>query len=541
MLLQRLHHRVLSTRIFKSPLPPLEFPQKTTWQLIQEMDDHFHKPAVVCGVNHTTITFGELVDKVNAIATSLSERGIGKGDVVLTNSVNCIEYPLICQGVDNISTISDTTTALGAILSPAPPLFRGDELAIQMKAANAKLVITHHTVQDAAKDAIAIAPIDKNRQFCIGPSDHFESFDNLLRPKSRVGDYPIPELDLFRDVSHLPFSSGTTGPPKGVKLSFHNMTANALQSGTAEKMGSHALTVLPYYHIYAGMLLNMFLLQGVAQVTLPKFEPEIFLTALEKYKIEKAHIVPPIAAFLAKHPLVDKYDLSATKILISGAAPMGEGLQEEISKRLGCIMKQAYGMTELSPVVNYSLDGDVKTGSSGKLVFNTELRVVCPEKKRDLDVNEVGELWYRGPQAMLGYLNNDEATKSTVTDCGFVKTGDIGYIDEDHHVFIVDRLKELIKYKGHQIAPAELEDVVLSHPSVADVGCIRGYDEKNEEVPKACVVLKEGHQLTEQELMEYTNSRVAPFKKIRQVVFINAIPKSASGKILRRELQAQYK
>ncbi|OQR82497.1 4-coumarate-CoA ligase [Achlya hypogyna] len=529
---QRRLHSTKQQRIFKSPLPPLEFPEKTTWQLVKEMaaTDRRHSPAVICGVTHESMTFGELVTKVEAIATSLSERGIGKGDVILTNAVNCIEYPLICQA----------TTALGAILSPAAPLFRGDELANQMKAANAKFVITHHTVQDAAKEAIGLAPVAKDRQLCIGPSDHFEPFTNLLQPSGVPGSYPKPVLDLSKDVSHLPFSSGTTGPPKGVKLSFRNMTVNALQAGAAERMGPQALAVLPYYHIYAGMLLNMFLLQGVSQVVLPKFDPEGFLTAMQRYKIEKAHIVPPIAAFLAKHPSVDKYDLSATKVLISGAAPMGEELQDAIEARLGVTVKQAYGMTELSPVVNYSFDNDIKAGSSGTLVYNTELRVVCPEKGHDLAEREVGELWYRGPQAMLGYLNNDEATKATVTPCGFVKTGDIGYVDEDHHVFIVDRLKELIKYKGHQIAPAELEDVVLSHPSVDDVGCIRGYTSENDEVPKACVVLKAGHSLTEQEIMDYANERVAPYKKIRQVVFIDAVPKSASGKILRRQLQAQF-
>ncbi|EQC33855.1 hypothetical protein SDRG_08536 [Saprolegnia diclina VS20] len=536
MLLRRLASRRLSTaaqRIFASPLPTIEFPLKTTWELIQESaatPDQMHKPAVICGVTHESMTYGELAANVEKIATSLSERGIGQGDVVLTNAVNCIEYPLIAQAV----------TALGAILSPAPPLFRGDELAVQMKAANVKLVITHHTVQAAAKEAIALAPVASDRQFCIGPSTDFEPFSNLLSPSALPGTYPKPTLNLLEDVSHLPFSSGTTGPPKGVKLSFWNMTVNPLQASYAERMGPHALAMLPYYHIYGGMLLNMFLFQGVAQVVLPKFEPHTFLAAMQRYKIEKAHIVPPIAAFLAKHPLVDEYDLSATKALISGAAPMGQELQDAITDRLGLTMKQAYGMTELSPVVNYSMDDNVKPGSSGVLVHNTELRVVCPEKGHDLDKHQVGELWYRGPQAMLGYLNNDDATKATMTDCGFVKTGDLGYVDDDHHVFIVDRLKELIKYKGHQIAPAELEDVILSHPSVDDVGCIRGYNADKEEEPLACVVLKPGHSVTAEDIMEYANSRVAPFKKVRQVQFIDAVPKSASGKILRRELQARF-
>ncbi|KAF0705845.1 hypothetical protein As57867_006883, partial [Aphanomyces stellatus] len=276
------------------------------------------------------------------------------------------------------------------------------------------------------------------------------------------------------------------------------------------------------------------------QVIFPKFDLPAFLHALQEYKIEKAHIAPPIAAVLAKHPVVDNYDLSATKYLISGAAPMGAALENAVKARLGVKVKQAYGMTEASPAVNYSRDDHEVPSSSGHIVPNTELRVVCPSSQNDLSPNEVGELWYRGPQVMLGYLNNDEATENTISPCGFLKTGDLGYVDDLGNVYVVDRLKELIKYKGHQIAPAELEDVLMKHPKVMDAACIRGYNEDREELPKACVVVKAGEVLSAEELMEFVAAQVAPYKKIRQVVFVETIPKNSAGKILRRELQAVH-
>ncbi|RLO05560.1 hypothetical protein DYB28_014532, partial [Aphanomyces astaci] len=228
------------------------------------------------------------------------------------------------------------------------------------------------------------------------------------------------------------------------------MAINLVQMGHSESFNSPAMIVLPYYHIYASTLMNMVLVSGYAQVILPKFDHRQFLHCLQRYRITKAHIVPPIATFLAKHPIVDEYDLSALRMLVSAAAPLGAGLQDAVHLRLGIQVKQCYGLTELSPIVNYSKDGHSKPASTGTLVPHTELRVVCPSSGADLPPDQVGELWYRGPQVMLGYLDNDQATEDTTTTCGFLKTGDLGYIDNDGHVFVVDRLKELIKYKGHQ-------------------------------------------------------------------------------------------
>ncbi|CAK4638503.1 unnamed protein product [Aphanomyces euteiches] len=502
--------------IFKSPHGSIDLTPRTAWDIVKETSiAHADKPALICGVKHEQLTHGEFLHRVELLATGLAERGVGKG------------------------TLYHAITALGATMSPASPMFSATDVARQIEASNATFLVTHETTEDAARDAAILGRISPDNCFCIGTPKHFQPFSVLYGSSKR--DLPPVSLDIMSDVNYLPFSSGTTGVPKGVKLTFWNMAINMLQMGHGEVFNSPAMLVLPYYHIYASTLMNTVLISGQPQVVLPKFDHEKFLECLERYQISKAHIVPPIASFLAKHPLVDKYDLSSMQYVISAAAPLGAGLEEAVKERLGITVKQCYGMTELSPIVNYSKDNDLKSASTGQLVPNTELRVVCPSSGKDLGPNEVGELWYRGPQVMQGYLNNEEATSSTTTQCGFLKTGDLGYIDDDGHIYVVDRLKELIKYKGYQVAPAELEDVILTHPKVLDVACIRGYNEEREEVPKACVVVRPNETLTSEELMEFVASRVAPYKKVRQVAFVPEIPKNPSGKILRRELQEQHK
>ncbi|KAL3666997.1 hypothetical protein V7S43_007942 [Phytophthora oleae] len=348
---------------------------------------------------------------------------------------------------------------------------------------------------------------------------------------------PFPDLPkIIPDgVVLLPFSSGTTGRPKGVELTARAMYACGARVASLEPDADYTLAVLPFYHVAATMFFHVTIFKRMTLIVLPRFEPGSFLRVIEKFKLDTVNVVPPIIQFLAKHPLVDKYDLSTMNRLGSGADPLGDKLVEAARNRLGLPVLQSYGMTELAGTVTHSSATEYRDGASGKLLPNTELRVRCLETGVDLPTNRQGELLIRSPGAMKGYFDNPNATREIFTDDGFICTGDVGYIDQDGYIFIVDRLKELIKYKGHQVAPAEIKDVVNSHPQVADSCCVRSIDLATGEIPKAFVVLKfHGDEpLTPEVLMTYVASKVAGFKRV------DAIPKSAAGKILRRKLQIQ--
>ncbi|GMF39905.1 unnamed protein product [Phytophthora lilii] len=343
------------------------------------------------------------------------------------------------------------------------------------------------------------------------------------------------------DVVTLPFSSGTTGRPKGVELTGYAMLATSAQLSALEEDLPYFLGLLPFYHILANLLFHATMYKGLALVVLPRFEPETFLGVVQKYRLEKLTLAPPLVLFLAKHPIVDKYDLSSVKIVSCGGAPMGKELERAVEKRIGARVLQAYGMTEFAGGVSNCSLHHAREGSTGRLLPNVQMKVKDLKTDEDLPANKTGELLFRTPSMMKGYYNDPEANRATFTDDGFIRTGDIGYIDQDGYVFIVDRLKELIKYKGHQVAPAELEDVLNHHPSVADACCVRGFDAATaEEIPKAFVVLNQGDtSVTADDLMAFVADRVAGYKRVREVEFISAIPKSTSGKVLRRELQQQ--
>jgi acyl-CoA synthetase (AMP-forming)/AMP-acid ligase II len=301
------------------------------------------------------------------------------------------------------------------------------------------------------------------------------------------------------------------------------------------------LGLLPFFHIMATMLFHSCVYKGRALVVLPRFEPEIFLQVVEKYKLEKLIIAPPVALFLAQHPMVAKYDLSHVKQMGCGGAPLGIEVERMAEKRMNATVLQGFGMTELAGATTYSTSEAKRIGSAGKLLPNALLKVKSLTTGAELPPNEVGELLFHTPQLMRGYFNNPEATKAAFDEDGYLRTGDIGYIDDDGFVFIVDRIKELIKYKGHQVAPAELEDVLNNHPSVADACCVRGLDVKTgEEIPKAYVVLKQGApKVTAEDIIAFVQTKVAPYKFVRELEFIETIPKSLSGKILRRVLQVK--
>jgi acyl-CoA synthetase (AMP-forming)/AMP-acid ligase II len=339
----------------------------------------------------------------------------------------------------------------------------------------------------------------------------------------------------------LPYSSGTTGLPKGVMLTHRNMVANIVQTDGLEEINAEEvlIAILPFYHIYGmEVIMNISLWHGATVVTLPRFDLEQFLQTLQDYKVTRAHLVPPIVLALAKHPIVDKYQLSLQRIT-SGAAPLSAELAEECATRLNCIVKQGYGLTETSPVTHINPDTNWKYGAAGVGIRNTETRIVAVETAKDLPVGERGEVWIRGPQVMKGYLNNNGATEITIDSEGWLHTGDIGYYDHEGFLYVVDRLKELIKYKGYQVPPAELEALLLTHPAVADAAVIPKPDEEAGEIPKAFVVLKAGHDAAAEDIMEFVAERVSPQKRIRALEFVDSVPKSASGKILRRVLIEQ--
>jgi 4-coumarate--CoA ligase len=295
---------------------------------------------------------------------------------------------------------------------------------------------------------------------------------------------------------------------------------------------------LPFFHIYGmQVLMNSTLTAGGTIVTMPRFELEPFLQLHQDYKITRTFVAPPVAVLLAKQPVVDNYDLSSLEQIFSGAAPLSAELAQEVGKRLGCEVVQGYGMTELSPVSHLTPKGQFKPGSVGVTAPNTETMIVDPGTGEPLGVGADGEVWVRGPQVMAGYLNNERATADTIDADGWLHTGDIGHIDEDGHLYIVDRLKELIKYKGFQVAPAELEAMLLTHPAIADAAVIGRPDEEAGEIPVGFVVVKPGHELTEDDVMTFVASQVATYKQLRQVTFLDAVPKSPSGKILRRLLR----
>jgi 4-coumarate--CoA ligase len=325
-----------------------------------------------------------------------------------------------------------------------------------------------------------------------------------------------------------------------VVLTHRNLVANIAQTlGPLDvEPDEKLIAVLPFFHIYGmQVLMNVGLVAGATIVTMPRFDLEQFLQLHQDHGITRSFVAPPIAVALAKHPIVDQYDLSALRQVFSGAAPLSAELALETGARLECEVVQGYGMTELSPVSHLTPPGRYKPGSVGVTAPNTELRIVDPVTGESLGHDADGEVWVRGPQVMVGYLNNPEATAATIDDDGWLHTGDIGHVDEDGHLFIVDRLKELIKYKGFQVAPAELEAVLLTHPAIADAAVIGRPDDEAGEIPVAFVVLKDGQRATEDEICAFVAEQVATYKQLGAVTFIDAVPKSASGKILRRMLR----
>jgi acyl-CoA synthetase (AMP-forming)/AMP-acid ligase II len=482
------------------------------------------REALVDGPSGRTLSYAALAENVGGLATGLAARGIGKGDVVAIYLPNLPEYALVFHGV----------CTAGAVNTTVNPLYTAGELAHQLRDSGARMLVTVPPFLDAAREAAA--EVGGIELVVVGEAEGATPLAELIVPSAGQADV---EIDPGKDLAVLPYSSGTTGMPKGVMLTHRNLVANVNQANASLQVGPGdvLIGVLPFFHIY-GMttIMNLALHAGAKIVTMPRFELEQFLDLIEAHSVTHIFIVPPIALALAKHPAVEGRDLSSLRVTMSGAAPLGAELAGQVSERIGSVVMQGYGLTETSPVTHCNpIDpGRAKPGTIGPPLPGTEARLVDPESGDDLRTGERGELWIRGPQVMSGYLDNPEATAATIDEDGWLHTGDIAVVDDDGYFQIVDRLKELIKYKGFQVPPAELEALLISHPAVTDAAVIGVPDEEAGELPKAFVVAEENAR--DDELLEYVAERVAPQKRIRLIERVEEIPRSPSGKILRRVL-----
>jgi acyl-CoA synthetase (AMP-forming)/AMP-acid ligase II len=519
--------------MYSSPQPPLDFPRSSLVDFVlARTSERGPRAALICAVTGRSVSYAELPGLVDRTAAGFAALGIRKGDVCAVFAPNSPDYVVAMLAI----------ARLGAVATTASPVYTKDDLAKQLKDSGARLLLTAAALAPIWRAAIEGSAVERIVTFDAGAVDEPGSPATIpFATLAATGGTPPRVAIEPHDLALLPYSSGTTGLPKGVMLTHANIIANILQVDAAgHYIDGEDTTVafLPFFHIYGlTVIVFMSLWAGATAVVMPRFELEPYLALVERHRATLLHVVPPVVVAFAKHPLLAGRDFSFVRKLFSGAAPLGADVIEQCTRRLGCMVQQGYGMTEASPATHVTTE-DVarrKPGSIGRPVANTESRVVDPETGRDVVPGVDGEIWVRGPQVMRGYLNRPDATRETVDAEGWLHTGDIGHADADGDFYVVDRLKELIKYKGMQVPPAELEAALLSHPAVADAAVVPLADADCGEIPRAFVVLKA--KATAEDLMAHVAAQVTPYKKVRRVDFVDAIPKSPSGKILRRLLR----
>jgi acyl-CoA synthetase (AMP-forming)/AMP-acid ligase II len=508
--------------VYRSPYPDVEVPEVGLAEFVLgPAPARGQRPALIEAASGRAISYGELPAAVEATAAALHRLGLGRGDVAAVCAPNCPEFAIAFLAV----------ARLGAAITPLNPALTAGEMEGQLRDSGAMFAFTVPDLADRLRDAGGVA---LRHVLLLGE-------EPFLRPGGHGEQAPRVEIDPREDVVAIPYSSGTTGPPKGVMLTHRNLVANLLQMGPVERTGEDdtTLAALPFFHIYGlSVILSLGLYRGATLVVMSRFDMGEALRAIERWRITRLPLVPPLVLRLLRDPRVAEHDLSSVRVVVSGAAPLAPELATELAGRFGVLVKQGYGMTELSPGSHMHPEDPelARPGTVGVLHPSTECRLVDPLTGEDVPEGGRGEIWVRGPQVMKGYLNRPDATAEIVTADGWLRTGDVGVIDRDGQLAVVDRLKELIKYRGFQVPPAEVEAMLLTHPAVGDVAVVARPDAEAGETPVAYVVRRPGSEVTAEELVEYGRGRLVHYKRVRAVEFVDEIPRSPSGKILRRVL-----
>ncbi|KAF0906125.1 hypothetical protein E2562_009116 [Oryza meyeriana var. granulata] len=524
--------------VFRSKLPDIEINNSQTLQeyCFAKMAEVGSRPCLIDGQTGESYTYAEVEKMTRRAAAGLRRMGVGKGDVVMNLLRNCPEFAFSFLGA----------ARLGAATTTANPFYTPHEIHRQAEAAGAKVIVTEACAVEkvrefAAGKGVPVVTVDGAFEGCV----EFREVIDAEEPRADADVHPD-------DVVALPYSSGTTGLPKGVMLTHRSLITSVAQQVDGENPNLYfskddvLLCLLPLFHIYS---LNSVLLAGLragsAIVIMRKFDLGALVDLVRKHNITIAPFVPPIVVEIAKSPRVTAEDLASIRMVMSGAAPMGKDLQDAFMAKIpNAVLGQGYGMTEAGPVLAMCLafakePFKVKSGSCGTVVRNAELKIVDPDTGASLGRNQSGEICIRGEQIMKGYLNDPEATKNTIDQDGWLHTGDIGFVDDDDEIFIVDRLKEIIKYKGFQVPPAELEALLITHPEIKDAAVVSMKDDLAGEVPVAFIVRTDGSEITEDEIKKFVAKEVVFYKRINKVFFTDSIPKNPSGKILRKDLRAR--
>jgi acyl-CoA synthetase (AMP-forming)/AMP-acid ligase II len=510
--------------VFHSPWFSLQpYAEIPLTELLAPSAERFRdKPAFITAEGHQH-SFGEMWEASRRLGRYMQDAGIQKGDRVAILSANCPEYFTAFYG----------TLFAGGVVTTLNPLYKERE-------------VLHQLEDCGATAAFAMGPLGG---LVHGVREHLPRLKHVwgiedvwsMAADAKGDPRPI-SINAKDDLAALPYSSGTTGFPKGVMLSHYNLVSNVRQTQSVGMSSAYSvlLDFLPFYHIY-GMIVLMAcgFAAGATQVVMSRFDPTQCLELVQKHRVTNLFAVPPALLALAHFPGTDKFDTSSLKMIMSGAAPLPPEVAQASARALRTVVLQGYGMTETSPVTNVNPMNRIKDATVGPPIADTIEKVVSLDDGRELGVGEVGELLTYGPQVMQGYWQNEEATAETLPGGGWIRTGDIVQADEEGYVTILDRKKEMIKYKGYQIAPAELEALLMEHPAVMDSAVIPKRDAESGEVPKAFILLRQGQEASIEELMRFVEERVAPYKKVREIEFVEAIPKTPSGKILRRELIEQ--